>query len=157
MGLKGNHIGWLHIIVHHLPCYVLVELASSSSQSILLVLVVIGIQMGDKSWSHMSMVFARSHTWVKHGSNPSIYLCPEAPDWSNHEAEIDEDKCPTMLRTLNVRRVQVHVVLRSKVVIDVSVNVLEVNESCMLVLWVQLRIWLVEVAPTPDCCHLREV
>ncbi len=157
MWFKSNHVGWFHLILHALPNIVLVEKSCSSSKCIWGGFKVICLQVVDDSWSHVCVVFSWSYTWEQRWAKPSLDLLSEIPDRSDEETEVDEDQGPTVLATFNLDGVQVHVVLWSIAMIKSSIDVLQVNESCVHILRSQLWIWLVEMATSsPDCCYLGD-
>lgn len=147
-----NDAGCVFHIVY-LSTKVLIELASSSSQSVLLVFVVVSFEMINKSGSHVIVLFARSQTGIKKWATPFLEGLSHKPSRSNDQEEVNHDESNSLLGILDEGRVQMHMVLRVEVVVNNCVNIFQVDQSSMLVGFLDFGIGSVEMSSTNCSGH----
>ena len=72
MLVEVPHESWLQLQI--LPEEVSVELSILPAKSVWLILEVVGAEMAEDLWSHMSMICSRSHGWEEHRSHVLVAL-----------------------------------------------------------------------------------
>ena len=91
MGLESTHNVWLHLVVQALAEVVAIEKTSPATESVLLVLEVVLLQVVNDSPTHMGMILA----WAQRGSHDRTSLLVEVgtkePAGCENDAEKQED------------------------------------------------------------------
>ena len=102
MGLEGTHNVGLHLVIQALAEVVAIEKTSSATESILLVLEVVILQVVNDSPTHMGMILA----WAQRGSHDGTCLLVEVgtkePAGSENDTEKQEDQRNTLLGILDL-------------------------------------------------------
>lgn len=136
----------LHFVLHGLSAEVLIEDTGSAAERVLRVLVVVRLQVADKSASHVGVVLARTERGEEHGTGLLVEVCTEAPSGGNDQEEVEHDQGDTLLGLLDEGRVQMHVVLGGEIVIQHGVDILKLHEAGVLVRLAKPGVGSVEVA-----------
>lgn len=125
--------GRLHFVFHALSAEVTIEHSSSSPESILFVFKIVCLHMIYKSRSHVCVVLAWAKTWEHVRSHRFVNVCSKCPAWCNDYQEVKHNKGHSLLRVLDEWRVKMHMVLRVEVMIDHSVDILQLYQASVLV------------------------
>ena len=158
MSLKGAHNIGLHLVIQALAEVVAIEKTSSATESVLLVLEIVILQVVNDSPTHMGMILA----WTKRGSHDGTHFLVEVgtkePAGSENNAEKQEDQRNTLLGILDEWGMQMHVVLRREIVIQNCVNVLKLHKTGLLIGLAELGVRFVEVTSSHsgNLGHLSE-
>ena len=143
----------LKAILINLTAVVLVEEPCSAAEGILFVFVVVSFHVSDQTTAHMSVVLTWSQRRCQHGTCLLVQVGTKCPNGHDHYKEVESNERDTLLRALDEGRVKMHVILGVEVVIKNCVNVLKVDNSCVLVRSPQLGVRFVEVATTTTNGH----
>ena len=78
-------------ITHILSEKVLVIRSILPAELVWFLLVVIGIEMAENSWSHVCVIGARSDSWEHHGSSLLVALPSNEPAWEDDGCEVGKE------------------------------------------------------------------
>ena len=109
----------------------------------------------------MGMILAWAKRWSHHGACLLVEVGTKEPTGRENDKEKQEDQRKTLLGILDEWRMQMHVVLRIEIVIQNSIDVLELHKTGMLIGLAELGVRFVEVSATAsshcsNLCHLSK-
>ena len=102
MSLKGAHNIGLHLVIQALAEVVAIEKTSSATESVLLVLEIVILQVVNDSPTHMGMILAWSKRWSHDGTHFLVEVGTKEPAWSENDTEKQEDERNTLLGILDL-------------------------------------------------------
>lgn len=92
---------WFEIIVHRLTAEVLVEEASSASECVLFVLVVVGIEVANEAAAHMRVILTGADGGEELRACLLVKVGSEGPAGGDHDDQVEPDQGDTLLGILD--------------------------------------------------------
>jgi len=102
------------------------------------------------------VINTRAHCWEKHCTSVLVTLASDQPAGENDAEEVHANEEPTLLSTLDLDGVKMHMELRPDVTVKHCVNVFQVHSASLFVPAVGKGIRLMETTSTSGSkCHRR--